>query len=225
MFIIVAAHIVFLGGLLLPGCKPDGAAPVVDGTTNRVEALPPISPGPRTVEETSPAPVNAEPPEQEFPVAGSPPPVDPGPVAPAPVPTPAPAPVVKPDPGPLPVDPAPAKPLEHVVKVGETFTSIAQEHGVSVQAIVKVNPAVNPTQMRVGEVILIPPAEPKAPESESEQGVTLYEIQAGDTLSAIARQFKTTVKAIREANELTTSRIDVGQKLRIPSVEESPAAP
>jgi N-acetylmuramoyl-L-alanine amidase len=47
----------------------------------------------------------------------------------------------------------------------------------------------------------------------------VYEVKPGDNLYTIAKEHKTTVKAIREVNDLTTSKIRPGQKLTIPSPE------
>ena len=43
-----------------------------------------------------------------------------------------------------------------------------------------------------------------------------YRIKSGDNLEKIARQHNTTVKAIRELNQMTTDRIVVGQTIQIP---------
>jgi len=43
-----------------------------------------------------------------------------------------------------------------------------------------------------------------------------YTVKSGDTLWAISRQHKTTVKAIKDANGLKSDLIRVGQTLRIP---------
>ena len=48
-------------------------------------------------------------------------------------------------------------------------------------------------------------------------GAAVYLVKSGDTLSRIAKTHRTSVKAIREANNLTTDRLSVGQKLNIPS--------
>ena len=45
----------------------------------------------------------------------------------------------------------------------------------------------------------------------------LYRVKKGDTLSAIARDHGVSVSSIRSANRLSSDRITVGQKLRIPS--------
>lgn len=45
---------------------------------------------------------------------------------------------------------------------------------------------------------------------------TIYVVKKGDTLVAIAAQFKTTVAAIKELNGLKDSSLKIGQKLKIP---------
>jgi len=44
-----------------------------------------------------------------------------------------------------------------------------------------------------------------------------YTVQAGDTVSAIAKAFNTTPDALRSANGIKGDRIRIGQKLKIPS--------
>jgi nucleoid-associated protein YgaU len=53
---------------------------------------------------------------------------------------------------------------------------------------------------------------------------TIYTVKRGDNLTRIARAHGTTVKAIRELNNLKTDRILVDQKLKIPS-GNPPASP
>jgi LysM repeat protein len=47
-------------------------------------------------------------------------------------------------------------------------------------------------------------------------GSKIYKIKPGDSLEKIARANSTTVKAIKDANNLTTDRIVVGQTLQLP---------
>lgn len=49
-----------------------------------------------------------------------------------------------------------------------------------------------------------------------------YTVQAGDSLWLIAQRFRTTVDAIKQLNGLTSNLINVGQVLKIPSVQSSP---
>jgi LysM repeat protein len=50
----------------------------------------------------------------------------------------------------------------------------------------------------------------------SKDSSQVYEVKSGDKLEKIARNYKTSVKKIKELNSLTDDRIKVGQKLKIP---------
>lgn len=65
--------------------------------------------------------------------------------------------------------------------------------------------------------VVVQPAATQTPAASSTE-YTLYTVQLGDTLSAIARRYGTTAEAIVAANALTDpNTIAVGQVLRIPS--------
>lgn len=122
---------------------------------------------------------------------------------------------------------------EHIVQKGESFSTIAPKYNVTVRALQAANPTVNPTRMQIGQKLVIPPpttaAAPvsggitSAPSTASESGEQVYVVKTGDNLTKIAAQFGTTINAIRRANNLTTDRIKVGDKLKIPAA--APAAP
>ncbi len=54
-------------------------------------------------------------------------------------------------------------------------------------------------------------------------GGETYVVKSGDTLTKIAKANGTTVKAIESENNLTTTKIKVGQKLKIPAAAASAA--
>ncbi|MCX8090325.1 MAG: LysM peptidoglycan-binding domain-containing protein [Verrucomicrobiae bacterium] len=119
---------------------------------------------------------------------------------------------------------------EYVVQKGDTFDSIGRKHGISWKAIQDANPNVDPKRLQIGQKIVIPapgaaaaPATTGAPAPSG--GERVYVVKSGDTLTKIARQHGTTVKALREANKLRTDRIRVGDKLVIPGSGAAPAAP
>ena len=56
------------------------------------------------------------------------------------------------------------------------------------------------------------------PENTPEPKVITYEIQPGDTISAIAEKFGTDPQRIRALNLLTTDALQVGQVLRVPNI-------
>ena len=56
------------------------------------------------------------------------------------------------------------------------------------------------------------------PEETPEPKVITYEVQPGDTISAIAEKFGTGLQRIRALNLLTTDALQVGQVLRVPNI-------
>ncbi len=98
-------------------------------------------------------------------------------------------------------------PDTHVVRRGESLERIARKYGTSIQALVVENRLERPDLIRIGQRLRVVPG----------GGEVLYRVRRGDTLSKLARTFKTTVAGIRRANGLRGSLIVAGQTLRIPS--------
>ena len=72
---------------------------------------------------------------------------------------------------------------------------------------------------RLVEVLANQPSRSTTTETTSDAEVShrgVYEVVAGDTLSMIAKAFKTSVPKIKQANGLKSDNIYVGQKLKIP---------
>lgn len=124
------------------------------------------------------------------------------------------------------VEPTPLQPpvaSEYVILKGDTFSTIAPKFGVTVKALQAANPTVDPAKLQIGKKIVIPP--PAAVGSAGAAGVPApagdnagtYKVKSGDTLTKIATDHHTTVKAIQSANNLTDSRIKVGQLLKLPA--------
>lgn len=53
-------------------------------------------------------------------------------------------------------------------------------------------------------------------ETKTDEKSKFYRVQPGDSLDKIAKLHKTTIKAIKELNELNSDRIIVGQNIKIP---------
>ena len=197
VFVVLAIHGIGLMVLLMQGCqKPPETPPPPAEPTN---AAPPF------VE-----PTNALPAVTNTAVAPAPPPV---------VETPTP-----------PVIPAGA--TEYVIVKGDTLEKIAKKSHLSVKALTTANPGIEPAKLKIGQKIHIPAgAAPVASaavgaapaEGASATGGQSYSVKSGDTLSSIAKEKGTTIKALRAANSLKTDRITVGQKLKIPAKAAAPA--
>lgn len=110
----------------------------------------------------------------------------------------------------------------YTVVAGDTLSSIAARFGTTVSAILAVNPQItNPNVIFVGQKICIPTVPPTTTTCPG----FIYTVVAGDTLSAIAARFGTTVSAILAVNPQITNPnvIFVGQKICIPVVSTTPS--
>jgi LysM repeat protein len=115
---------------------------------------------------------------------------------------------------------------EYTVVKGDTLGKIAKAHGVTLKALEAANPNVQPTKLKVGEKLTIPGGSATAPVetpavAAGAVGGEAYVVKSGDTLTKIAKAHGTTVKAIETENNLSTTKIKVGQKLKIPAKAEA----
>ncbi len=132
------------------------------------------------------------------------------------------------------VDAAPVGGSEYVVAKGDSLAKIAKLKGVTLKALQAANPTVVPTKLKVGQKLVIPAGgNPAASGTETApvnsggavaDGGQSYTVKSGDTLTKVAKATGASVKAIQAANGLTTTKIKVGQKLKIPvKAEAAPA--
>jgi LysM repeat protein len=98
----------------------------------------------------------------------------------------------------------------YTVQSGDSLWSIANKFGVTVTELRSLNNLTSDI-LSVGQVLLIP-VQP----SETPSGTTTYTVKSGDNLYSIANKFGVTVTAIKEANNLTTNTLSIGQVLTIP---------
>ncbi|MFC4322469.1 LysM peptidoglycan-binding domain-containing protein [Litchfieldia salsa] len=105
--------------------------------------------------------------------------------------------------------------IDHTVVSGESLWAIATRYKTTITAIKDVNNLTSDT-LYIGQVLKIPQVEPIVTEEAVTTTVTTYTVTSGDSLWLIASRFNTTVTAIKEANNLTSDTINVGQVLIIP---------
>lgn len=110
--------------------------------------------------------------------------------------------------------------MAHVVQRGETLRSIAQQYGVTVDAITHANGISDPRRIYVGQHLVIPGGQGSA------QQTMPYLVQAGDTLTSVARRYRTTWQALVQINRmLSPSTLYVGQIIQVPVTDGQAAQP
>jgi LysM repeat protein len=202
VFCVIAVSVTSLMAMLIQGCKRETeTADNTDNSASTVDTnVPTMDTNPPSMEASNP-PV----------VATNPPPV----VAPTPMPAPE------------------LATTEYVVVKGDTLGKIAKKNGVTLKALKAANPGVVPTKLKVGQKISIPAASGTETASSAASMSTsgdmstseeIYSVKSGDTLTKIAKAHGTTVKALEAENNLSITKIKVGQKLKIPAKAE-PSAP
>lgn len=225
---ILAVHGVVLGGLLFLGCKEEPEIKTAD--TGSFESLDAPYTGSRNPEGSSPfgdlgiaanQPIEipaTEPLPMETNLGDTFPPLPPGTrdnfgTPPSGGSTP-----------PITVAPEPAKRDTYAVLPGDNFWTIAKKHNVTVPQITAANPTADPRRLKVGQVLNLPanvsPVAPAIPRDTPESGTAgdlTHTVKSGDTLSKLSRDYKVSIKAIQQANNLRGSVIRVGQKLIIPA--------
>ena len=114
---------------------------------------------------------------------------------------------------------ASAGPLRHAVVAGDTLSGIARVYAVTVDALAQLNSIPNPNLIFPGQIIEITGLSGDDDSAET-TGETVYEVQPGDTLTAISLRLNVSVAALQSANGLTDANFIVaGQRLVIPSPE------
>ena len=96
----------------------------------------------------------------------------------------------------------------YTVKKGDSLYSIAMQFGVSVDDLIQANQLTS-TVLQIGEQLKIP--------KKDTSGSSTYVVQRGDTLYSIAAKYNVTVSDLKNANQLTSNVITVGQELIIPT--------
>lgn len=127
---------------------------------------------------------------------------------------------------------------DYKVQKGDLLTTIASKNGVTIGAILKANPSLDPKKLRIGQTIKVPAAAAStttttaaagtgstpptgslgttAPASSGAAAGT-YKVKTGDTLTKIARAHGITVNQLRAANNMKTTQVQVGKVLKIPA--------
>ncbi len=117
----------------------------------------------------------------------------------------------------------------YTVAKGDTLFAIAARFGMTVAELKTLN-GLKDNNLKIGQVLKLKktpapaptPAPPKpSPAPPSTITTTTWKVVKGDTLSAIAKRFDTTVDAIKTLNKLKSTALSIGQVLQVP-VKQKP---
>jgi len=203
VFCVLAVSVTGLVAMLIQGCKREQP---VDNTLSGVDTNPPVM-----TDTNVPA-------------------VDTNAIAlPPPMPTNPPAMVIPP---PV-IEPVATPGSEYAVAKGDSLTTIAKAHHITLKELQAANPGVDSKHLKIGQKLVIPASTgatsttvtPTAVTHAADAGGETYTVKSGDTLTTIAKKHGTTVKALQAANSLATTKIKVGQKLKLPVKAEAAPAP
>lgn len=113
----------------------------------------------------------------------------------------------------------------HRVRRGESLSVIARRYGTSVRSIMRLNGLRSSHFIRAGWKLKIPTkkksqirreASSQTGKPEGSTGLVRYVVQKGDSLWRVAKRFGTTTNAIQGANQLSNTRLSIGQILLVP---------
>ena len=185
----------------------------------QVAVTPPAQPVQITVVSPTPEPIS-QPKPQLPPVTASIPVVSSPPVLVPPLPSrPRPEPASRPKP----------KPESYTVRAGDSLTSVAATHGLTVGQLASYNNLANDAHILIGQRLWLVAGkvkrQPVSAQTPSRQSTSTantnsatHKVSAGESLTAIARRYNISLHALAKENGLSvTDGVLIGQTLKLPS--------
>ncbi|MPX50587.1 LysM peptidoglycan-binding domain-containing protein [Moraxella catarrhalis] len=185
----------------------------------QVAVTPPAQPVQITVVSPTPEPIS-QPKPQLPPVTASIPVVSSPPVLVPPLPSrPRPEPASRPKP----------KPESYTVRAGDSLTSVAATHGLTVGQLASYNNLANDAHILIGQRLWLVAGkvkrQPVSAQTPSRQSTSTantnsatHKVSAGESLTAIARKYNISLHALAKENGLSvTDGVLIGQTLKLPS--------
>ncbi|MBN2061839.1 MAG: LysM peptidoglycan-binding domain-containing protein [Deltaproteobacteria bacterium] len=113
----------------------------------------------------------------------------------------------------------------HSVKSGETLSVLAHRYGTTIDAIMAMNGLKSKNYVKVGWKLKIPTSKSYIPSVKAGSGspvssktaLVKYTVKNGDSLWKIAKDYNTTVNAIKSLNQMRSTTLKIGQVLNIPT--------
>jgi len=112
--------------------------------------------------------------------------------------------------------------FSYTIKSGDTLYKLAMTYNTTVEAIMRINPGINPNNLQIGQRICIPQTTTPPP-TTCPRGTFVYTIKSGDTLYKLAITYNTTVEAIMAVNPgINPNNLQIGQRICIPETTPQP---
>lgn len=109
----------------------------------------------------------------------------------------------------------PSGSFPYTIRSGDTLFNLAMRYNTTVEAIMAINPGIDPNNLQIGQRICIPGSQ--APPTRCPAGTFAYTIRSGDTLYNLAIRYNTTVEAIMRVNPgIDPNNLQIGQVICIP---------
>lgn len=110
----------------------------------------------------------------------------------------------------------------HRVQAGETKYGISRQYGVSIEALVKANPEIA-DGLKAGKQLRIPEVQENSVNTSAapDSNERFHLVKEGETLYGIARQYKVSISAIKQANPGLADQLKVDQKIILPAAAQT----
>ena len=117
-------------------------------------------------------------------------------------------------------------PQSVTVEKGDSLSKIAKRYGTTVDALVRINELCDANQIFVGQVIVLEDPDSEADDAGEQVETAIVTVQAGDSLSKIAKRHDTTVEEMMALNDIDDPNLlFVGQELLIDEVVSADEEP
>ena len=116
----------------------------------------------------------------------------------------------------------------HLVEQGQTLYAISKKYAVTVDAIVKANPTVEVSGLKIGQTLRIPldevdKKEIKKSEISIRRDTIYHRVEKQQTLYSLSKKYAISIQEIEEINPEVKSGLDIGMELKIPYTQSKEA--